>query len=64
MKETFNAALVKMLADKYRISPRYVRYCLKGERSPTYAESIKRDYRKFMNQIEFVIKKELELIDR
>lgn len=55
MKETLNATLVKLLAEKYDISARYVRYCLKGERSPTYAESIKKDYKKFMEKFEDLI---------
>lgn len=57
MKQTFNATLVKALAEKYNISPRYVRYCLKGERSPCFAEKIKRDYKKFMTNIESIIEK-------
>ena len=62
MKETLNAALVKVLAEKYGISSRYVRYCLKGERSPSCAENIKRDYKKYLEKLENVLKKECEII--
>lgn len=55
MKETINATLVKLLADKYGISARYVRYCLNGERSPSYAECIKKDYKKFMEKFQTLI---------
>lgn len=60
MMQTFNATLVKALAKKYKISPRYVRYCLKGERSPCFADNIKSDYKKFINKIERVLEKECE----
>ena len=58
MKQTYNANLVKALAKKYKISPRYVRYCLKGERSPSFADKIKKDYKRFINKIENVIERE------
>ncbi len=58
MKQTYNATLVKALAKKYEISPRYVRYCLKGERSPCFAEKIKKDYTRFISKIENIIEKE------
>lgn len=58
MKQSFNAALVKALARKYKISPRYVRYCLKDERSPCFADRIKKDYQKYINKIENVLEKE------
>jgi hypothetical protein len=58
MKQTYNATLVKALAKKYKISPRYVRYCLKGERSPSFADKIKKDYKRFINKIENVIERE------
>lgn len=58
MRQTFNATLVKALANKYKISPRYVRYCLNGDRSPCFADRIKRDYKKFLNKIENVLENE------
>ena len=58
MKQTYNATLVKALAKKYKISPRYVRYCLKGERSPCFADKIKKDYTRSINKIENVLEKE------
>lgn len=58
MKQTYNATLVMALAKKYKISPRYVRYCLKGERSPCFADKIKKDYKRFINKIENVIERE------
>lgn len=58
MKQTFNATLVNALANKYQISPRYVRYCLKGERSPTFADEIKNDYKKLITKIESVFEAE------
>lgn len=59
MKQNYSATLVKALAKKYQISPRYVRYCLKGERSPYFADKIKMDYKKFVNKIESVLEKEM-----
>ena len=58
MKQTYNATLVKALAKKYKISPRYVRYCLKGKRSPCFADKIKKDYKRFIKKIEGIIEKE------
>lgn len=57
MKQTYSATLVKALAKKYKISPRYVRYCLKGERSPCFADKIKKDYKKFISEIEIVLER-------
>lgn len=58
MKQTYNATLIKTLAIKYKISPRYVRYCLKGERSPSVADKIKEDYKKFITKIESVLEED------
>lgn len=58
MKQTYNATLIKTLAKKYKISARYVRYCLKGERSPCFADDILEDYKNFTNKIESVLEKE------
>ena len=61
MKQKYNAALVNALAKKYKITPRYVRYCLKGERSPHFAENIEKDYKRFISKIENVIERECKL---
>lgn len=59
MKQTFNVGLIQALAKKYKISTRYVRYCLNGERSPYFAEKIKNDYKKSIDKIENVIEEEI-----
>lgn len=63
MKQTFNVELIRALAKKYKISTRYVRYCLNGERSPCFAEKIKNDYRKYIDKIENVIEHEMKTED-
>lgn len=44
MKKTYNTGLVKALARKYKVTPRYIRYCLSGERNPVYADELVAEY--------------------
>jgi len=55
MKQTYNAEIIKVLAKKYEISPRYVRYCLNGDRTPCFAEKIKKDYKSCVIKIQKVL---------
>ena len=55
MKQMYSAEIIKLLAKKYSISPRYVRYCLKGDRRPYFAEKIKKDYEACVRKIQKVL---------
>lgn len=52
MKKTFNSGVVKALAYKYKVTPRYIRYCLNGDRTPIYADELIAEYTKKLEQVE------------
>lgn len=55
MNETFNGMLIKVLAKKHKISTRYVRYCLNGERTSSFSEKLKMDYKKYRQELENIL---------
>lgn len=52
MKKSYNTRVVKALACKYTVTPRYIRYCLNGDRTPVYADELIAEYNKKLEQIE------------
>ena len=52
MKKTYNTGVVKALACKYKVTPRYIRYCLSGDRTPVYADELIAEYYKKLEQVE------------
>lgn len=52
MKKTYNTRVVNTLAQKYEVSPRFVRYCLSGERTPIYSDELKSEYERILKKIE------------
>ena len=56
MKKSFNTGVVKALACKYKVTPRYIRYCLNGDRTPVYADELIADYHKKLEQVEKALK--------
>jgi len=52
MKKTYNTELVKALACKYKVTPRYIRYCLNGDRTPIYVDELITEYQKKLEQVE------------
>lgn len=58
MKKTYNTEVVKALAFKYEVTPRYIRYCLNGDRTPVYADELKAEYQKKQEQLEKILKSE------
>lgn len=58
MEQPCQTAIIQALAKKYQISIRYVRYCLKDERSPPFAEKLKMDYERILKKIVIAIKEE------
>lgn len=52
MKKIYNSRIVEVLAAKYAITPRYVRYCLKGDRNPVYADELKKEYQRLIKRID------------
>lgn len=58
MKKTYNTEVVKALACKYQVTPRYIRYCLNGDRTPVYADELIADYQKKQEQLEKILKSE------
>lgn len=56
MKKIYNTVVVKALASKYEVTPRYIRYCLNGDRTPIYADQLKVEYHKKLEQMEKALK--------
>lgn len=56
VEQRCHTAIIKSLAQKYNISMRYVRYCLKDERTPVFAKELKADYHRMVHKIVQVIK--------
>lgn len=52
MKKTYNTGVVKALACKYKVTPRYIRYCLNGDRTPVYADDLISEYNQKLGQVE------------
>ena len=52
MKKTYNTEVVKVLACKYKVTPRYIRYCLNGDRTPIYADELIAEYNQKLGQVE------------
>lgn len=52
MKKTYNTGVVNALACKYKVTPRYIRYCLSGDRTPVYADELITEYHKMLEQVE------------
>uniref|UniRef100_UPI0037DC1570 hypothetical protein n=1 Tax=Zhouia sp. PK063 TaxID=3373602 RepID=UPI0037DC1570 len=55
MKNDYHAQVIKLLALKYGISVRYVRYCIRGERNPEFAERLLNDYRALLSKLEEIL---------
>ncbi|SFN25024.1 hypothetical protein [Salegentibacter flavus] len=52
MKKTYNTSVVRALACKYEVTPRYIRYCLRGDRTPIYADELIAEYNTKLEQVE------------
>jgi hypothetical protein len=52
MQKTYNSGVVKALSCKYKVTPRYIRYCLNGDRTPIYADELIAEYYKKLEQVE------------
>lgn len=48
IRSKYNSNITKSLADKYKISERYVRMIISNERSPDFQEEIINDYNKMI----------------
>jgi len=56
MKKTYNTGVVNALAVKYKVTPRYIRYCINGDRTPVYADELIAEYQKKLEQVEKALK--------
>jgi restriction endonuclease Mrr len=51
-KEKWNQDVIKSLADKYDFSTRYIKQCITGDRTPVFADRIKKEYVALKKEIE------------
>ncbi len=49
---SYNVIAVNAISVKFKISKRYVRQCIKGDRNSISADSIKKDYFELVRKIE------------
>lgn len=47
----FNTLVVNLLAEKYGFSDRYIKQILSGDRSPIFADQVKKDHKELINSI-------------
>lgn len=43
-KENWNTSAINALATKYNFSSRYIKQCINGDRTPIFADRIKKEY--------------------
>lgn len=54
--EKWNVSALNALAVKYDFSQRYIKQCITGDRTPTFADRIKAEYKALVKGIEAVLK--------
>lgn len=54
-KENWNQEVIKSLADKYDFSNRYIKQCITGDRTPVFADRIKKEYKSLKKEIESLL---------
>lgn len=51
----WNTSVLKALAKKYDFSPRYIKQCITGERTPIFADRIKSEYKELLKEVNKVL---------
>ena len=54
-KENWNQDVIKSLADKYDFSGRYIKQIITGDRTPVFADRIKKEYKELKKEIESLL---------
>lgn len=55
-KDKWNVTVLNALATKYSFSPRYIKQCITGDRTPIFADRIKDEYKDLVKEIDKVLK--------
>jgi hypothetical protein len=53
--ENWNLEAVKSLATKYDFSKRYIKQMITGDRTPVFADRIKKEYTDLKNQLDAIL---------
>jgi hypothetical protein len=51
-RNKYNTTVIKKIAEKYSITPRYVRQCLTGDRTGIFPDKIKSEYKTAVIELE------------
>lgn len=56
--ENWNTSVLNALATKYSFTPRYIKQCITGERTPIFADRIKAEYIELNNNLKNILNNE------
>lgn len=51
-RNSYNTSVIKKIAEKYSVTPRYVRQCITGDRQGIFPDKLKSEYRTVSVDIE------------
>lgn len=52
----WNTSALNALAQKYSFSPRYIKQCINGDRTPIFADRIKTEYATLIKELDNILK--------
>lgn len=51
-RKTYNTAAIKMIAEKYDVTPRYIRQSITGDRKGIFPDKLKAEYKMAAAEVE------------
>ena len=51
-RKSYNTVVIKKIAEKYSVTPRYVRQCITGDRTGIFPDKMKSEYKTVSAEIE------------
>ena len=54
---SFNSAVINALSDKHGFTTRFIRQCLTGDRNSLTADTIRKEYKTLVKEVEEILKK-------
>lgn len=54
-RQSFNSQVVNKLSEKHGLTPYYIRQCLKNERNSITSDTIRKEYKQLVKQVNQVL---------
>jgi uncharacterized protein YdeI (YjbR/CyaY-like superfamily) len=51
-RNSYNTEVIKKIAEKYSVTPRYIRQCITGDRTGIFPDKMKAEYKTISDELE------------